>query len=163
DDQIVRAADHQQMLDIIAPYDDELALSVQDEDIDHPKPGRPAARRPGRAQPVGEDEPIKPVDHKEKNADTDSAEHELQRAAPEDQVTGRGRWAARERSARMTSVFTTPAARGFERVARPGLMALMLLAVVISAAALVFAPGEFGRRAVSFTIAALAIFGVFSV
>ena len=63
----------------------------------------------------------------------------------------------------MTSVSTTPAARGFERVARPGLMALMLLAVVVSAAALVFAPGEFGRRAVSLTIAALAIFGVFSV
>ena len=63
----------------------------------------------------------------------------------------------------MTSVSTTPAARGFERLARPGLMALMLLAVVASAAALVFAPGEFGRRAVSLTIAALAIFGVFSV
>jgi two-component system cell cycle sensor histidine kinase/response regulator CckA len=63
----------------------------------------------------------------------------------------------------MTSLSTAPAGKGIERVARPGLMALMLIAVVVSAAALVFAPGEFGRRAVSFTIAALAIFGVFSI
>jgi two-component system, cell cycle sensor histidine kinase and response regulator CckA len=63
----------------------------------------------------------------------------------------------------MTSLTTTPAAKGFERVARPGLMALMLLAVVLSAAALVFAPGEFGLRAVSTTIDMLAIFGVFSI
>jgi two-component system cell cycle sensor histidine kinase/response regulator CckA len=63
----------------------------------------------------------------------------------------------------MTSLSSTPASKGIERVARPGLAALMLLAVVLSAAALVFVPGEFGRRAVSFTIAALAIVGVFSI
>ena len=63
----------------------------------------------------------------------------------------------------MTSLSTTPPAKGLERVARPGLMAFMLLAVVFSAVALVFAPGEFGRRAVSFTIAGFAIFGVFSI
>ena len=63
----------------------------------------------------------------------------------------------------MTSLSTAPDVKGLERFARPGLMALMLVAVVLSAAALVFVPGEFGRRAVSFTIAALAIFGVFSI
>jgi two-component system cell cycle sensor histidine kinase/response regulator CckA len=63
----------------------------------------------------------------------------------------------------MTSVSTAPSVKGIERVARPGLMAVMLIAVVVSAAALVFAPGELSRRAVSFTIAALAIFGVFSI
>jgi two-component system cell cycle sensor histidine kinase/response regulator CckA len=62
----------------------------------------------------------------------------------------------------MTSLSTTPAS-SLERVARPGLAALMLIAVVASAAALVFVPGDFGRRAVSFTIAALAIFGAFSI
>ena len=63
----------------------------------------------------------------------------------------------------MTSLSSTPASKGFERVARPGLATLMLLSVVLSAAALVFVPGEFGRRAVSFTIATLAIVGVFSI
>jgi two-component system cell cycle sensor histidine kinase/response regulator CckA len=65
--------------------------------------------------------------------------------------------------ARMTSLSTMPPSSGFERMARPGLMAIMLLAVVASVAALVFLPGDFGREAVSFTIAILAIFGVFSI
>ena len=63
----------------------------------------------------------------------------------------------------MTSLSTTPAAKGLERIARPGLMALMLLAIVASTAALIFLPGDLGRRAVSFTIAALAVFGAFSI
>jgi two-component system cell cycle sensor histidine kinase/response regulator CckA len=63
----------------------------------------------------------------------------------------------------MTSLTTTPASRGFERVARPALLALMFVAVVASAAALVFAPGDLSRHVVSVTIAALAIFGVFSI
>jgi two-component system cell cycle sensor histidine kinase/response regulator CckA len=63
----------------------------------------------------------------------------------------------------MTSLSTTPGGRGLERFARPGLIALMLLAVVASAAALVFAPGDLGRRAVSVTIAGLAMFGAFGV
>jgi two-component system cell cycle sensor histidine kinase/response regulator CckA len=63
----------------------------------------------------------------------------------------------------MTSLSTTPASKGLERVARPLLAAAMLLAVVGSAAALVFAPGDFSRQTIQFTIAALAIFGVFSI
>ena len=67
------------------------------------------------------------------------------------------------RSTLMTSLSTTPPSKGLERVVRPLLAAAMLLAVVISAGALVFAPGEFGRQAVHFTIAGLAIFGAFSI
>ena len=63
----------------------------------------------------------------------------------------------------MTSLSTTPGDRGLERFVRPGLIVLMLLAVVASAAALVFAPGDLGRRAVSMTIAGLAMFGAFGV
>ena len=63
----------------------------------------------------------------------------------------------------MTSLTTTPGDRGLERFARPGLITLMLLAVVASAAALVFAPGDLGRRAVSVTIAGLAMFGAFAI
>jgi len=64
----------------------------------------------------------------------------------------------------MTSIISTPpVAKGLERIARPGLMALMLLAIVASTAALIFLPGDLGRRAVSFTIAALAVFGAFSI
>ena len=63
----------------------------------------------------------------------------------------------------MTSLSVTPGGRGLERFARPGLITLMLLAVVASAAALVFAPGDLGRRAVSVTIGGLAMFGAFAI
>ena len=63
----------------------------------------------------------------------------------------------------MTSLSTTPGGRGLERFVRPGLIVLMLLAVVASASALVFAPGDLGRRAVSMTIAGLAMFGAFAI
>ena len=63
----------------------------------------------------------------------------------------------------MTSLSLTPGGRALERFARPGLIALMLLAVVASAAALVCAPGDLGKRAVQMTIAGLAMFGAFGV
>ena len=63
----------------------------------------------------------------------------------------------------MTSLSSTPAGKSLERIARPGLMALMLVAVVVSAATLVFGPAEFGRRANAYTYAALAIFGAFGI
>jgi hypothetical protein len=43
DHDVVRAADHDQVLDIVAPYDDELALPVDLERIDDAEPLLPAA------------------------------------------------------------------------------------------------------------------------
>ncbi len=56
DDEIVRAADHQQMFDIVAPNDHELAMPVEIEGVDDAKPrhARPAAGR--RLQPASESE-----------------------------------------------------------------------------------------------------------
>ena len=45
DHHIGRPADHQQMLDIVAPDDDELPASIHRGRIDHGKPGLPPARR----------------------------------------------------------------------------------------------------------------------
>jgi two-component system cell cycle sensor histidine kinase/response regulator CckA len=48
-----------------------------------------------------------------------------------------------------------------DRAIRPGLLILLIVCLVGAVAALIFLPGEIGRKAVSWTIAALAIFGVF--
>jgi hypothetical protein len=48
DDDVIRAADHHQMLDIVAPHQDELALPIQAERIDQAKArlaGAAAARQ----------------------------------------------------------------------------------------------------------------------
>ena len=47
DDDVVGAADHQEMLDIVAPHENELALSVEREGVDQAEPrlARPARRR----------------------------------------------------------------------------------------------------------------------
>ena len=68
DDEIVRAADHQQMLDIVAPHDDELALVIKREHIDHAQPRRAVARRAGNPQAMREDQPV--------NAENDAENHQ---------------------------------------------------------------------------------------
>ena len=58
----------------------------------------------------------------------------------------------------------TPAAIDrVDRATKPGLLLLMLVCIVGAAAAFVLLPGDFGHKAVSWTIAALAVFGVFGV
>jgi hypothetical protein len=54
---VVRAADHHQMLDVVAADKNKLPLSVEAEGVHQPKPGlaRPSAWDP---QPVGEHEPV---------------------------------------------------------------------------------------------------------
>jgi two-component system, cell cycle sensor histidine kinase and response regulator CckA len=48
-----------------------------------------------------------------------------------------------------------------ERATKPGLLLLLLVCLVVAVGALIMLPGEIGRKAVSSTIAVLAIFGVF--
>ena len=58
----------------------------------------------------------------------------------------------------------TPAAIDrLDRVTKPALLLLMLLCIVGAVAAIVFLPGAQGRQAVAWTMAALAIMGVFGV
>ncbi len=59
---------------------------------------------------------------------------------------------------------STPAAAAVdqvERATKPGLLLLLLVCLVVAVGALIMLPGEIGRKAVSSTIAVLAIFGVF--
>ena len=55
------------MLDIVAPHDDELALRVEREHVDHAEPRRPAARAAGNSQAIRENQPIQ--------ADDDAGKH----------------------------------------------------------------------------------------
>ena len=54
-----------------------------------------------------------------------------------------------------------PAVDQVERATKPGLLLLLLVCLVARSRALIMLPGEIGRKAVSSTIAVLAIFGVF--
>ena len=66
---VVRAADHDQMLDIVAADENELPLTVEAEGVDQPEPrlARPSSRD---AQPMGEH---KPVDDRQRHQDGDPA------------------------------------------------------------------------------------------
>ena len=57
DQNVVRSADHDEMLDIVAPDEHQLTLPVEAESVDEAEPrlARPPARN---AQPMGEREPV---------------------------------------------------------------------------------------------------------
>ena len=69
DDDVGRAADHQQMLDIVAPHQNEPAAAVDAGVIDHGKP-RLAAARAGAAEPAGAEPAHRP------GGDADEPEHD---------------------------------------------------------------------------------------
>lgn len=56
DQYVVRAADQQEMFDIVPPHDDELAFPIEIEHIDDVQPPRPVARS-GRADAATEQQP----------------------------------------------------------------------------------------------------------
>ena len=69
---VVRAADHHQMFDIVAADENELPLSIEAERVDQPQSGlaRPSA---GNAQPVREQEPI---DDRQRHQGRNPAKHQ---------------------------------------------------------------------------------------
>jgi len=74
DDDVVGAADHQQMFDIVAAHQNELALTVQGEGVDQAKPrlARPAAAR--KTQPMAKQRAIGNDEGDDRN-DGDHAKH----------------------------------------------------------------------------------------
>lgn len=71
------------MLDIIASYDDKLALSIKREHIHHAKPRRAPASAAGHAQAMREDETVKPHDYSNKHKYDDRREQNLRHTAVE--------------------------------------------------------------------------------
>jgi hypothetical protein len=71
DDEIVRTADHQEMLDVVPPQQDELTLAIQVIDIDHAEPrlAGTAAILPGQHQPASAIFPHEPAHQGEKHED----------------------------------------------------------------------------------------------
>jgi hypothetical protein len=67
DHQIVRAAQHDQMFDIVAANDHQLPLAVEVKGVHQTEPGLTPACLSGHPQPPREDEPIK--ERKDKNGD----------------------------------------------------------------------------------------------
>jgi hypothetical protein len=57
DQDVVRAPDHHQVLDIVPPDKDELPLSIEAESIDKPK-SRLSGSAAGNTQPMRENKPI---------------------------------------------------------------------------------------------------------
>jgi hypothetical protein len=74
DQNIVRPADHDQMFDIVSPYEHELALPVEIEDIDNGKP------RLVPAAAVHGDPPVEqnPPSHDDEDADGDEQDEHQQ-------------------------------------------------------------------------------------
>jgi hypothetical protein len=77
------------MLDIVAPYDDELALSIKREYVHYAEPRRATTRGAGNAKAMCEYEPVKPKHDANNNKKDDHAEEDLQRAAFQYDVTQR--------------------------------------------------------------------------
>lgn len=65
DQDVIGAADHHQMLDIVPPNEHQLALPVQAEGVHQPEPGlaRTAARNP---EAMGEHEPVNDRQHNQR-------------------------------------------------------------------------------------------------
>jgi len=63
----------------------------------------------------------------------------------------------------MSSTLKPAAVDRVERAANPGLLLLLVVCLCAAVAAFLLLPGEFGVKAVSWAIAGLAIFGVFSI
>jgi two-component system cell cycle sensor histidine kinase/response regulator CckA len=61
----------------------------------------------------------------------------------------------------MNAAPTQAAVDRIDRATKPGLLLLLLACLLAAVGAVLFLPGDFGRKAVSWTLAALAIFGVF--
>jgi two-component system cell cycle sensor histidine kinase/response regulator CckA len=61
----------------------------------------------------------------------------------------------------MNSAPTPAAVDRVERATKPGLLLFLLAALCLAVGAVMFMPGEYGRRAVPWTLAALSVLGVF--
>jgi hypothetical protein len=79
DHDIVRAADHQQVLDIVAPHDDELALSVDLESVDHAEPLL-AATPARQLDTAAEDDAEQNEDERHANQEADRRQKEGERS-----------------------------------------------------------------------------------
>ena len=78
DHDVARAADHQQMLDIVAADQDQPAASVDGRGIDHREAGLAAARR-RRAQPLGAEAAHQEGGHADQGEHDDECEEESHR------------------------------------------------------------------------------------
>jgi hypothetical protein len=79
---VVRAADHDQMLDVVATDKNKLPLAIEAEGVDQPKSGL-ARSSPWDAQPVGEH---KPVDNRQRHQGGDPASR--QKSDLRDRIAG---------------------------------------------------------------------------
>jgi hypothetical protein len=73
DQDVIWAADHDEMFDIVAPHEDKLTLSVEVKGIDNPEARltRPAAAR--HVQPAAESQPKNEQNQESRNKECDSA------------------------------------------------------------------------------------------
>lgn|GEM_PF-4873519 len=79
DDEVVGAAQHDQMLDIVAPQQDELALSIEIVDIDDAEPRLSPATAilAGQGEPLSADPPKHDREKSEKRSDDRERDHVL--------------------------------------------------------------------------------------
>lgn len=79
DDEIIGAAQHDQMLDVVAPQQDELALPIEIVDIDDAEPRLSPATAilAGQSEPLSADPPKHDREKSEKRSDDRESDHVL--------------------------------------------------------------------------------------
>ena len=66
DENVCRAADHDEMLDVIAPHQHQLALTVERKRIDQAETRLPGSPARGNAQPMPEHESVEKIEDQQR-------------------------------------------------------------------------------------------------